>query len=1126
VEYGVLGPLAALKEGRELALGPPGQRALLAALLIRANEVVPTARIVDDLWGGRPPARAVKTVQVYVSQLRKILGEDAIETRPSGYLVHVGDGALDRERFERLLERGGTLFGAGAAAEAEAALVEALALWRGPALADFQDEAFARDEIGRLEELRLIALSLRLEANLDLGRHAEVVPELEALVREYPLREKLRELLILALYRAGRQADALAAYHDARTTLVDELGLDPGRTLRQLEKAILLQDPSLDLAPRRPAGLPTGTVTFLFSDIEGSTGVLERLGGTEYARVLDEHRRLLRAAFAATGGREVDTQGDAFFAAFPSAAGAVRAAARVQRELAGSELSARIGIHTGEPLLGATGYVGLDVPRAARICAAGHGGQVLISPTTRELVEADLPDGVSLRDLGEHRLKDLSRAERLAQLVIDGIRNDFPPLRTLENRPTNLPVQVTPLIGRQREVADVLARLRSDEVRLLTLTGPGGAGKTRLALQAAAELMDDFPDGVFFVALAPMAGAALVLPTIAQTLALRESGSSSLVESLEAQLASRRVLLVIDNFEHVTDAAPDLGALLAAARGLRILVTSRIPVHLSAEHEYPVPALDLPDPHHLPEPSSLSQFDAVELFVERARAVRPDFEVTNANAPAVAELCVRLDGMPLAIELAAARAKVLSPQALLARLEQRFDLLIGGPRDLPERQRTLRATIDWSYGLLEPDERTLFARLAVFAGGCSLAAAETVCGGPDVISGLAALVDGNMVRRDEQADGEPRFAMLETIRAYALERLDADPEADEIRRRHSEWFTAVDERMMVDDRTFRGADLSAFVRDVDNYRSALRDASSRNDGAALVRLVWNLRFFWIQRGDLREGADWCEEALRLSADLPRPVQARAAECAGSFAFRRAELERAAELFARAVELRVGDGPGDALERAWNLRMLGLIAAERGDGAGADALLELAAAGFSELGDRYGTFAVLHDRGIGSLQRGDDAAARPLLEQSVAEARDSGSDDLVANALLDLAILELRERRHAESRALFAESLELALGRGFRSDIALALRGLAATAAADSGRLGPSARLLAAADCIDEETGWPMQEYERAAFAEVAAAVRARADEPDIAAAVEAGARMSDAEAAAYALAVVGEGAAH
>jgi predicted ATPase/class 3 adenylate cyclase len=484
--------------------------------------------------------------------------------------------------------------------------------------------------------------------------------------------------------------------------------------------------------------LPEGTVTFLFTDVEGSTRLLARLGREAYAEVLARHHAVLRAAVGRHGGVEVDTQGDAFFVAFPTASGALAAAAEAQAALTGGKVSVRMGIHTGEPLRTPEGYVGMDVHRAARIAAAGHGGQVLVSEATRALVAGD-----GLRDLGPHRLKDLSAPERLYQLG----EGDHPPLRSLYR--TNLPVPATPFLGRERELAQIVDVLGRDDVRLLTLTGPGGVGKTRLALQAAGELAEGYPDGVTWVPLAAVRDPALVVPALAaaRDVPLSEDDPG---EALAKRLAGQRALLLLDNIEHVIGAAREIAALIAKAPTVDVLVTSREPLAVAAEHEYPV--------------SSLVRDDAVELFVERALAVQPDF---RADA-AVGELCERLDRLPLAIELAAARTRVLSPDALIELLGRRLDLFKGG-RDADPRQQTLRATIAWSHDLLSDDERELFAQLAVFSGGCSLEDVQLVCGAD--VDTLGALVEKNLIRKRSDSDGRDRFWMLETIREFAAERL-------------------------------------------------------------------------------------------------------------------------------------------------------------------------------------------------------------------------------------------------------------------------------------------------------------------------------------------------------------------
>jgi predicted ATPase/class 3 adenylate cyclase len=574
--------------------------------------------------------------------------------------------------------------------------------------------------------------------------------------------------------------------------------------------------------------LPTGTVTFLFSDIEGSTRLAQALGA-DWPPLLERHREIARAAWAANSGTEVGTEGDSFFVVFERPPDAVAAAVAAQRGLAAerwpqdAEILVRMGLHTGEGLISGGSYVGLDVHRAARIAGAGHGGQVLISASTTALVDGALPEGVSLKEMGEHRLKDLSRPERLWGLVIEGLASDFPPLGTLNAVPNNLPTQLTSFLGREREIAE--ARQLLIDGRLLTLTGPGGTGKTRLSLQIAADATDRFPDGIYFVPLGTIGQPDLVLPTIGQALGLVDPGVEPL-ERLAEHIGDRCFLLVLDNFEQVSEAAPGIAELLIRAPRISALVTSRSPLRVYGEREYPVPPLGVPDPGHLPDLEQFSAFESVALFVERAMAVRPDFAISSANAPAVAEICVRLDGLPLAIELAAARVRVLSPQAIMDRLGDRLALLSSGSRDLPERQQTLRGAIAWSHDLLDEDDRRVFARMAVFAGGATLDAIGAVVFDPgeraDALDATASLVDKSLVRQETQPDGEPRFRMLETIREYALEQLDSRGEAEQQRERHAAWVLAFAEQhaqaVFGDD---QGAALDAFEREHDNIRAAI-----------------------------------------------------------------------------------------------------------------------------------------------------------------------------------------------------------------------------------------------------------------------------------------------------------------
>jgi predicted ATPase/class 3 adenylate cyclase len=503
--------------------------------------------------------------------------------------------------------------------------------------------------------------------------------------------------------------------------------------------------------------LPTGTVTFLFTDIEGSTRLLSALGDG-YAAVLDAHSAILRAAIGAHAGTEVSTEGDAFFAVFPSALNAVSAAAQAQRALAattwpdGNSVNVRMGLHSGEGRLGGDNYVGLDVNRAARIAAAGHGGQVLLSDATKALVAHELPKGLRLRDLGEHRLKDLALSVRISQLDIDGLTREFPVLRSLDARPTNLPNQLTRFIGREQELVRVKELVA--EHRLVTLTGPGGTGKTRLALEVASDLLGEFADGAFFVDLAPIGDPDLVSLTVAQALGLSVDPGGDALKAAQVHLRERELLVTVDNFEQVVQGAGAIEELLSAAPRLRVLVTSRMALHIYGEQEFEVLPFELPDPNRTAE--ELSRYAAVSLFVDRARAVKSDFELTSDNVAAVVGITARLDGLPLAIELAASQVRFLGPQAILSRLERHLALPVRSARGRPERQQTMRSAIAWSFDLLAESERRLFAQLSAFPGGSSLEAAEAVCGpgdlGTSIIDGLGALVDASLMRAIETAD--------------------------------------------------------------------------------------------------------------------------------------------------------------------------------------------------------------------------------------------------------------------------------------------------------------------------------------------------------------------------------------
>ena len=727
--------------------------------------------------------------------------------------------------------------------------------------------------------------------------------------------------------------------------------------------------------------LPTGTVTFLFTDIEGSTRLQYEVGVERYAEVRAQHHRVLRDACARHGGVEVDAAGDGLFVAFPTASGGVAAAIDAQLVLRGL-VGVRMGLHSGEPHLTPEGYAGIDIANAARIAAVAHGGQILLSQTTANLI-GDPPEGVSVRGLGEHALKDLPGPQRLYQIVADGLAFEFPPLKSLASVATNLPAQRLELVGRDGELRELDELLRSDR-RLITLTGPGGTGKTSLALEAAARVLDEFPDGVFLVRLETIMDPALVMSALADVLPEPTVEGAAPEEVVLDFLRDRRALVVLDNFEYVLDAAPAVVDLLARAPDTRFLVTSVAPLRVTGELEFPLEPLRLPERGASLE--VIAESPAVLLFAERARAARPGFALTGDNADAVAQVCVALDGLPLALELAAARTRVLSPTALLERVERPLAFLEGGARDAPDRHRTLRATINWSYELLDESLQRLFARLSVFTGGATLDAIDAICQPAadlelDVVDGLARLVECSLLKTEERGD-ELRFVLLETLRDYAREQLESSGEADELHRRHAVFFLGDPVRAEVITREGLTVLAARIEAEFDNVRAAL---------------------------------EWARET-RSPLELPLAITYQRSV--------RVLPREGRQVLASALEH--DDGTSPRL-RARALAALGGLANHQGYPQEAQHALEESARLYRELDDTTGTLVVVLVYLSGALSdQGDLDAAERILREAEAVARRSDDPAFHRHGILaDLALIAIARDQLDEAQALLAESDELA-----------------------------------------------------------------------------------------------------
>jgi predicted ATPase/class 3 adenylate cyclase len=784
--------------------------------------------------------------------------------------------------------------------------------------------------------------------------------------------------------------------------------------------------------------LPGGEVTLVLTDIEGSTRLLRELGSDDYARALAEHRRVIRAAFGARRGVEVDTQGDAFFIAFTSASDAIDAAQQMTDGLATGPIRIRIGIHSGRPSLTEEGYVGEDVHLAARVAAAAHGGQVVVTDATRR--QLDEPRG--LRELGEHRLKDITDPVALFQLGDAA----FPPLRTISS--TNLPRPPSSFVGRREDVDAIIDRMHSG-ARLVTLTGPGGTGKTRLAIETATVMLPEFAGGVFWIPLASLRDPALVLPTVGQTLGAK-------VE-LAAHIGQREMLLVLDNFEQVIEAAPAVADLLTACPGLKILMTSRELLRVQGEVEVRVPALP-PD-------------EAVALFGQRSGL---------PTSPAIAQLCARLDHLPLAIELAAARSRSLSPGQILERLAQRLDLLKGG-RDAAPRQQTLRATLEWSYDLLATDEQALFRRLAVFAGGATLEAAESIVDAD--LDVLQSLVEKSLV--NVVAD---RYRMLETIREYAAELLAAAPDADGIRERHARWIADLvvraESRLEEVDQDVW---LDRLVQEHDDIRAALRWSIEQAKVELALTIAGAVATFWWIKGHWAEGRRWLSSALSLPGSSPDAIRARALEGAANLDVRLGDYVDATPLAEEslAISRRLADDRGVA--RA--LRVVGLIAWGQGDLVTVRDNMERSATAARAAGDRWALSMALNNLGYLALDEGDFSTAAGRFDEAVDLARIRGDLRSVAFFLENLALARLGQHDVEGARGNFASSLRIAHRLGFLEVVATDLIGAAALATkSDPDR---AARLMGAAEQIIGQTGGGLDSAEQRLRDETATAITHR-----------------------------------
>ena len=874
------------------------------------------------------------------------------------------------------------------------------------------------------------------------------------------------------------------------------------------------------------AEMPRGTVAFLFTDVENSSALWERNGDTMMS-ALARHVLLLREAVSAHGGVLFKTVGDGTQSAFPTAPAALSAALTAQRALLAEPwpdelgpLRACMALHAGEAEPRGGDYLAAPLNRLSRLLGMARGGQILLSEAVEQLAQDGLPPGASLQELGEMRLRDIKRAERVFVLVHPDLPRDIDLPVASDQQTRYFPPSLTPFLGREEQISEIAELVAAPNVHLVTLTGPGGIGKTRLAIQVGERLASSFAGGAVFVDLAPLRDPAQVLPAIATALGLREGNSGSLVNQIHGFLAERETLLILDNFEQLLGSAAVVADLLGGSE-VELLVTSRAPLRVQGEHEYLVPTLRLPDHIQRTSAAALATNEAVALFVDRAKAVRPDFELTDAIAPIVAEICARLDGLPLAIELAAARIKVLPPAALLSRLERRLPLLTGGRRDAPERQRTLRDTIAWSYDLLAEDECRLFRSLGVFVGGWTMEAAEAVANPEenlDVLGGLTSLVEMSLVRLDE-TESEPRFRMLETIREYAVDRLIEANEDAAVRERHAAFYLAFAEA--VEPELVRANQVEWLDRldaDGPNITAALSWILDQNRIEEGLRLSVAMRFFWLRRAPLGEGSRWLTAFLERPASGVSPrIRARAVGAAGSFNHFLGHLEEARTLYQDALALfREAE---DLIGEARLLRNLASVAIDFGEFDEAESLLTESRAVADRSGNPRSVADVVGLCGTLAFAQGDYEQASARHKESSDRYRVLGDVASLMDATGDAGYMMALSGDAVGAAKFFAESLSLAVDLEARDRISWALLG-AGNLAAEQGDAARAVRLFAAAAAIQQSMQEDLRPSVDVIQERILAEQRQRLGESDFAAAWEEGRALPEERAVAEARAAL------